>query len=50
MKVYDDHIGINWTWQFIDSISIKSPLSGAMTGKNPTDRSKTRYKKTCFNR
>ena len=27
-------------WQPIDSISIKSPLSGAMTGSNPTDRGK----------
>ena len=26
LKIYDDLIGINWTWQFIDSISIKSPL------------------------
>ncbi len=28
LKIYDDLIGINWTWQFIDSISIKSPLGG----------------------
>ena len=41
MKIYDKTIGINWTWQSIDSISIKSPLGGAMTGNNPTtDRSK----------
>ncbi len=41
LKIYDDLIGINWTWQqSIDSISIKSPLGGAMTGHNPTDRSK----------
>src|SRR5215469_10967332 len=26
LKIYDDLIGINWTWQSIDSISIKSPL------------------------
>ena len=40
LKIYDDLIGINWIWQSIDSISIKSPLGGAMTGNNPTDRSK----------
>ena len=42
LKIYDDLIGINWTWpQSLDSISIKSPLGGAMTeGNNPTDRSK----------
>jgi transposase len=28
LKIYDIKIGINWTWQSIDSISIKSPLGG----------------------
>ena len=28
LKTYDYAIGINWTWQSIDSISIKSPLGG----------------------
>jgi transposase len=28
LKVYDEGVGINWTWQSIDSISIKSPLGG----------------------
>jgi hypothetical protein len=29
LKIYDDCIGINRTWQsIIDSISIKSPLGG----------------------
>lgn len=28
LKIYDYTIGINWTWQSIDSISIKSPLGG----------------------
>ncbi len=28
LEIYDDGIGINWTWQSIDSISIKSPLGG----------------------
>ena len=41
LKIYDDYIGINWIRQsIINSISIKSPLWGAMTGNNPTDRSK----------
>ena len=28
LKSYDGVVGINWTWQSIDSISIKSPLGG----------------------
>jgi transposase len=28
LNIYDEFIGINWTWQSIDSISIKSPLGG----------------------
>ena len=28
LKIYDNQTGINWTWQSIDSISIKSPLGG----------------------
>ena len=28
LKIYDKMIGINWVWQSIDSISIKSPLGG----------------------
>ena len=28
LKIYDNVIGINWTWQSLDSISIKSPLGG----------------------
>jgi hypothetical protein len=38
LKIYDNIVGINWTWQSIDSISIKSPLGGGKTvGNNPTD-------------
>ena len=40
LKIYDKIVGTNWTWQSLDSTSIKSPLGGAMTGNNPTDRSK----------
>ncbi len=28
LKICNDLIGINWAWQYIDSISIKSPLGG----------------------
>ena len=40
LEEYDDKRGIKLDWQSIDSISIKSPLGGAMTGINPTNRSK----------
>jgi hypothetical protein len=28
LKIYDKEMGINWNWQSIDSISVKSPLGG----------------------
>lgn len=28
LKVYDDLKGIKWTWQSLDSVSIKAPLGG----------------------
>jgi transposase len=28
LKIYDNLKGIRWTWQSLDSISIKSPLGG----------------------
>ena len=28
LKIYDEKMGINWAWQSLDSISIKSPLGG----------------------
>ena len=31
---------VKWTWQSLDSLSIKSSLVGAITGNNPTDRGK----------
>jgi len=40
LQKYDKKIGIKWNWQSLDSISVKSPLGGAMTGHNPTDRGK----------
>src|SRR3954451_9086523 len=41
LALYDDKKGIRWTWQSLDSISVKAHSGGgAMTGNNPTDRSK----------
>jgi transposase len=28
LKIYDEKVGIDWTWQSLDSISVKSPLGG----------------------
>ena len=54
LQIYDLKKGIKWNWQqSLDSISVKSPLGGAMTGHNPTTdrRSKLgRNQKTYFNR
>jgi hypothetical protein len=30
LEEYDDKEGIKWTWQSLDSISIKSPLGGTI--------------------
>ena len=30
LKVYDDLKGIRWTWQSLDSISVKAPLGGIL--------------------
>ena len=32
LKLYDDLRGIKWKWQSLDSISVKAPLGGEMTG------------------
>ena len=36
LQIYDLKKGIKWNWQSLDSISVKSPLGGEMTGHNPT--------------
>ena len=28
LKIYDNKRGIKWSWQSLDSISVKSPLGG----------------------
>ena len=37
---YDDTRGLDWQWLRADSSSVKAPLGGSQTGKNPTDRAK----------
>jgi putative transposase len=37
---YDQHKGIRWRWQCMDSKMVPAPLGGEKTGKNPTDRGK----------
>lgn len=41
LKHYARECGIRWKWQSIDSMMSASPLGGAKTGKNPTDRGKS---------
>jgi len=50
LKSYDDAVGINWTWQSIDSISIKSPLGGGDDRKQSHRQKQTRNKKAHFDR
>ena len=38
--------GINWEWQAMDGIMTKAPLGGEATGPNPTDRGKSRTKRS----
>ena len=47
LKLYDDLRGIKWTWQsLLDSISVKAPLGGEMTGwSKSTDRGKSGTKR-----
>ena len=45
LKLYYDLRGIKWTWQSLDSISVKAPFGGEMTGPNPTDRGKSGTKR-----
>jgi hypothetical protein len=37
---YDEVVGIDWEWLAADGAMGKSPLGGAKTGPNPTDRGK----------
>ncbi len=42
LKTYDKIVGINWTWQSLDSISIKVALGRAIApGNNPTEQGQT---------
>lgn len=46
LEVYDDLIGLEWTWQSIDGAMTKAPLGGEATGPNPTDRGKRGTKRS----
>ncbi len=45
VRTYDQHRGIAWDWQILDSAIIAAPLGGTKTGKNPTDRAKSGTKR-----
>jgi transposase len=46
LKVYDDLKGIRWTWQSLDSISVKVPLGGTYRCKSYRQR-QIRNKASC---
>lgn len=43
---YDEFKGLEWRWQAADGCLTKAPLGGALTGPNPTDRSKCGTKRS----
>lgn len=45
LQEYDALVGIDWTWQSLDSAITKAPLGGEETGPNPTDRAKSGTKR-----
>jgi putative transposase len=46
LLVYDEEIGIEWTWQSMDGAMTKARLGGEATGPNPTDRAKSGTKRS----
>ena len=46
LEVYDELVGLDWTWQSVDGAMTKAPLGGDATGKNPTDRGKLGTKRS----
>ncbi|MGI0068264.1 MAG: IS5 family transposase [Thermoplasmata archaeon] len=46
LLLYDEEVGINWTWQSMDGAMSKAPLGGEATGPNPTDRAKKGTKRS----
>ena len=44
--VYDETVGIQWTWQSMDGARTKARLGGEATGPNPTDRAKRGTKRS----
>src|SRR5215831_18930076 len=45
LRVYDNLVGIQWKWQSLDSVCVKAPSPGEMTGPNPNDRDKLGIKR-----
>ncbi len=38
LERFDELPGLDWSWLSLDGAMTKSPLGGAKTGPNPTDR------------
>jgi putative transposase len=49
LLIYDEQVGIQWTWQSMDGAMTKAPLGGEATGPNPTDREKNGTKWSLLN-
>lgn len=45
LELYEEHVGIGFSWQSADGCMTKAPLGGEKTGGNPTDRGKTGTKR-----
>jgi putative transposase len=46
LLVYDELVGIDWSWVSMDGAMTKAPLGGEKTGPNPTDRAKKGTKRS----
>lgn len=46
LLVFDELVGIEWTWQALDGAMTKAPFGGAASGPNPTDRAKQGVKRS----
>lgn len=46
LLVYDELVGIDWSWLSMDGAMTKAPLGGEKTGPNPTDRAKKGTKRS----
>jgi putative transposase len=46
VEQFDEVNGLDWDWLIMDGAMIKAPLGGEQTGPNPTDRGKSRVKRS----